>query len=88
MDSFGRPLSLALFFASSLSVVAFSAPAQVAVPPRIWVVTNIGVDESTCGTNASPCRSISQAIVNASAGDAIHVGPGRYGDLDENAPCD
>ncbi len=28
-----------------------------------------------------PCRSISQAIANANAGDTIIVGPGKYGDL-------
>lgn len=84
MDSFGRPLSFALFFASSLSVVAFAAAAQDAVPPRIWVVTNNGVDAIGCGTQASPCRSIAAAVASAGAGDAIHVGPGRYGDLDED----
>jgi len=45
-------------------------------------VANNGVDSGTCGAAASPCRSISQAIANASAGDRIVVGPGRYGDLD------
>jgi len=45
-------------------------------------VANNGQDSGTCGAAASPCRSISQAIANASAGDRIVVGPGRYGDLD------
>lgn len=47
-------------------------------------VANNGVDSPTCGDKDSPCRSISQAIVNASAGDRIVVGPGRYGDLNGN----
>jgi len=44
-------------------------------------VTNDGADSATCGQNASPCRSISQAIENASDGDTIEVGAGRYGSI-------
>src|SRR5689334_21643011 len=44
-------------------------------------VTNDGVDSGSCGTVAKPCRSISQAIENATAGDTIEVGAGRYGDI-------
>lgn len=43
-------------------------------------VANNGIDSSSCGIT-SPCRSISQAIVNASPYDTIVVGPGLYGDL-------
>jgi hypothetical protein len=45
-------------------------------------VANNGLDSATCGDKSTPCRSISQAIQNASPGDKIIVGPGRYGDLD------
>lgn len=44
-------------------------------------VANNGVDSATCGTGASRCRSISQAIANAAPGDTILVGAGAYGDL-------
>jgi hypothetical protein len=44
-------------------------------------VTNYGMDSSTCGSSAHPCRSISQAIENASDHDTIWVGAGHYGDL-------
>ncbi|MGH8646376.1 MAG: NosD domain-containing protein, partial [Gammaproteobacteria bacterium] len=47
-------------------------------------VANNGTDSGTCGATADPCRSISQAIANASAGDTIEVGPGHYGDLNGN----
>jgi parallel beta-helix repeat protein len=47
-------------------------------------ISNAGVDSSTCGATSSPCRSISQAIVNGSEGDTIVVGPGRYGDLNRD----
>lgn len=68
------------------SVVAFGAPTEdQSVQPRTWHVANNGVDESICGGQRSPCRSISQAIANASAGDSILVGPGRYGDLNEDS---
>ena len=43
-------------------------------------VANYGTVSGGCGLTA-PCRTISQAITNASAGDTIMVGPGRYGDL-------
>jgi hypothetical protein len=43
-------------------------------------VANNGVDSSSCGWQ-EPCRSISQAIANASSGDNIYVGPGHYGDV-------
>ena len=49
-----------------------------------WIVANDGVDSPTCGTVGNPCRSVSQAIQNAAAGDTITVGPGRYGDLNSN----
>jgi hypothetical protein len=45
------------------------------------LVTNYGTDSSNCGSAASPCRSISQAIENAASGDTIWVGAGTYGDL-------
>jgi parallel beta-helix repeat protein len=47
-------------------------------------VANNGIDSATCGSSNAPCRSISQAIAHASAGDTIEVGPGRYGDLNGN----
>ncbi len=47
-------------------------------------VENNGVDSAVCGSATSPCRSISQAITNASEGDRVVVGPGRYGDLNRN----
>src|ERR1700761_5017536 len=46
-----------------------------------WRVTNDGTDSASCGNAASPCRSISQAIENASAGDTISVGAGMYGNI-------
>src|SRR5687768_2789620 len=47
-------------------------------------VANNGVDTSTCGARDDPCRSITQAIANAKAGDTLLVGPGRYGDVNGN----
>jgi hypothetical protein len=54
--------------------------AQVA-SARTLYVTSDGVDSGSCGAKATPCRSISQAIENASAGDTIGVGAGRYGNI-------
>lgn len=46
-----------------------------------WQVASFGADSPTCGTSSAPCRTISQAVANASAGDSIVVGPGVYGDV-------
>jgi len=46
-----------------------------------WRVANDGTDSGTCGNANSPCRSISQAMENASAGDIISVGAGIYGNI-------
>lgn len=46
-----------------------------------WWVTNNGADSPSCGSKTKPCRSISQAIENASADDVIEVGAGRYGNV-------
>jgi hypothetical protein len=51
---------------------------------RILHVANNGLDSLTCGAKAHPCRSIGRAIANANAGDTLLVGPGRYGDLNNN----
>ena len=45
-------------------------------------VANNGVDAPGCGTDTSPCRSISAAIDAAVQDDVVLVRPGKYGDLD------
>lgn len=46
----------------------------------LWARSS-GADSPSCGSNGSPCRSITQAIANAQDGDQIYVGPGRYGNV-------
>src|SRR5581483_3657561 len=41
-------------------------------------VANNGTDDASCGSKASPCRSITRGIHVASAGDHVVVGPGSY----------
>jgi hypothetical protein len=72
-----KRLHIALLGACVLGVLAGPALA------RTLYVGNNGVDSGSCGSPSSAaCRSISQAIANASAGDKIVVGPGLYGDID------
>jgi parallel beta-helix repeat protein len=48
-------------------------------------VADTGSDGPSCGLAlTSACRSITQAIALAAAGDTIIVGPGRYGDRNRN----
>src|SRR5579864_8865349 len=61
-----------------LSMSVAGSWAQAAA--TLWVA-NDGTDTGTCGTKSAPCRSISQTIENASSGDTIEVGQGRYGDI-------
>jgi copper-binding protein NosD len=70
-----RP-TFALFVLCGALSLSPAANAQTKV-----VVANYGVDSSICGSTIDPCRSISQAIINAPVGAQIVVGPGRYGDL-------
>jgi parallel beta helix pectate lyase-like protein len=64
-----------------LLLVGLAAAAEAA--PTLAVATN-GVDTASCGTAGHPCRSISRAIANAPTGSRIEVGPGVYGDLDND----
>ncbi len=47
-------------------------------------VSMLGSDSGACGAASAPCRTISQAITNASAGDTVLVDSGRYGDLNQD----
>jgi hypothetical protein len=47
-------------------------------------VANDGLDGDGCGTKSAPCRSITSGIAAAAANDTILVGPGRYGDLNDD----
>jgi hypothetical protein len=62
----------------ALAAVAIAGSAGA----RTVYVGNDGLDGAACGTKAAPCRSISQGITLAAAGDTVLVGPGYYGDLD------
>ena len=69
-----RILLLLVLFAVLLPYRAGAATVRVAVN---------GVDGQQCGIGkALPCRTITRAIGNATVGDTIEVGPGRYGDVD------
>lgn len=43
-----------------------------------YVNSATGTDSTTCGDSTSPCRTIGQAIDNASDGDTIQVAAGTY----------
>src|SRR5687768_2836479 len=65
------------------AVLALAVPALADGATRY--VADTGTDGPGCGlTLTTGCRSITQAIALADAGDTILVGPGRYGDLNRN----
>jgi hypothetical protein len=64
-----------LFLAGACALVSAAASAG-----NIVHVANNGIDSPVCGGPAAPCRSISQGIVNAAAGDTLVVRPGKYGE--------
>jgi nitrous oxidase accessory protein NosD len=74
-----RPRSVTLVVVLLASTLP-AAPADA----LLRYVANNGVDSAACGTLTAPCRSITKAIAGAAAGDTIVVGPGRYGDIDED----
>jgi len=50
----------------------------------IYIATD-GTDSASCGAQANACRSISQGLENATDGDTILVGAGRYGNISGSA---
>jgi hypothetical protein len=76
-----RPIGLIMVvLAALLGGVGLASPAQALT----WNVATNGVDIDTCGKAGTPCRTISKAVENANAGDRILVGPGVYGDVNQN----
>lgn len=67
----------------TLLLVLAALPLGAVDAATVRVAVN-GVDGPQCGIGkgAAPCRTISQATANATVGDTIEVGPGRYGDVD------
>ena len=59
------------------------ATAAMASAASIYVASH-GTDSGSCGTKADPCRTIGKGIDQATVGGTVIVGPGRYGDLDED----
>jgi hypothetical protein len=65
-----------------VSIIALATSALASDAGSVVVVANNGIDSASCGSQTSPCRSISQGIENATDGDTLVVHPGLYGDLD------
>jgi len=74
-----RKASAHLLLTAVMSIFATAAADAASVR-----VASNGIDSNSCGPASKPCRSISRAIANANTGDAILVGPGRYGDVNND----
>lgn len=76
-------LGFTLYLAfSELSVVWASIDAAT-----LHVSTTTGADSATCGTQATPCKSIQKAVTRAQVGDTIKVAAGTYGYVGSDNPC-
>jgi hypothetical protein len=64
--------------------LCLAAAASATASGTLVQVANNGLDTATCGSRAAPCRSIGRGIERANAGDTVLVGPGKYGDLNED----
>lgn len=53
----------------------------------LYVSTTTGVDAATCGTQATPCKSIQKAVTRAQVGDTIKVAAGVYEYPGSANPC-
>lgn len=67
--------------AGALAFAVVALAASEAAAATVYVA-NTGSDSVSCGAEGNPCRTISQAVQMAAAGDRIMVGPGVYGDVD------
>ena len=54
----------------------------------IFYVATTGVDSTTCGPSASPCKTVQAAIDNTSSGDTVVVGAGTYNECIAVVPGD
>jgi hypothetical protein len=72
---------------SALATAGALVSASAAHAATVHVANN-GIDTPVCGAVGNPCRSITQGIANAAAGDTVLVRPGRYGDIDGSGAID
>jgi len=87
---FDSPFFSALFFYTFIFPTLFIStlffPAQ-SFAQNIFV-TSTSFDSANCGSRDNACRSITQAISNALKGDHIIVGPGLFGDINNDGDFD
>jgi hypothetical protein len=70
---------------SVLVILAIALAIPTAARSVTLQVANTGADGPSCGSVATPCRSIGNAVANAVPDDTILVGPGIYSaDLDKD----
>jgi len=71
--------------ATAAFVFTFILSSAASATGRSIYVTTDGTDSASCGAQTSACRSISQGLENATDGDTILVGAGRYGNISGSA---
>ena len=72
---------IALFATIVLVCMSFFASAASASGSGTRFVSKFGSDSATCGAPFRPCRTIGQAVANASDGGTVFVLPGTYREM-------
>jgi hypothetical protein len=75
--------NLMRLFLVILSFAVLMLSAEPAQAGKLYAANN-GVDSADCGEKSNPCRSISHTVTRGSSGDQIVVGPGVYGDINND----
>jgi hypothetical protein len=80
------PMKTAMLTAAIAGLIALGSVAE-AEGGTVHVASH-GTDSPGFGAKADLCRTLTQAISNAGAGDTVLVGPGRYGDVNGSGSFD
>lgn len=73
-----KPFIVSILVLTFLLVAAFAFAPPAGAAPLDRYVSPSGMDAGDCSNNLSPCATISYAVSQAQAGDAIHLAAGAY----------
>jgi hypothetical protein len=85
-----NPVTIKVSSASNPELAATAVVTLLTAPSTVFIDSEIGVDSPECGTESAPCKTITQGLALAQAGQTLLVASGTYnfgnGTGDEPAP--